>query len=192
MKSRKATIGLIAAMFLVFAAAQADAKSKATVKCVEKTNDSTDLVGGDGSECFASSDGSGKAQANATGNKSFSDAEVSTSGKSKATAKSGGFSEATSDTGGNSTSLASGGGSAGAVTDENGIADATATGEGSANASGFGGMATATADSSGSSTAEADATGGMATATSDSSGSSTAEAAANCTAKAVSLSLIHI
>jgi hypothetical protein len=132
-------IGLAAAMLLAFATTTAHAQ--ATVVCKTKLNTSVDNKGGDGSECFASSDGTSekKAHSEATGNGSFADAEEQTGSHSRATATGGSFSEATSDTHAQSTSDASNGSSVTASSDHHGVAKATADGSSSeADASAFG------------------------------------------------------
>ena len=168
MKSRNAVIGFAATMLLAFAAAPALAKGPPfNVKCKEKTANSVDLHGTDGSECFASSDGSGTAKANADGATSFADGEVQTGAEAKATARSGSFSEATSDTHGKSTSKATGGSSVTATSDHHGNAEGTATSGSEADASAFGACdAKATADGAGSlATADCESNGTHAQAT---------------------------
>jgi hypothetical protein len=160
LKPRKATIGLIVAMLLIFAAAQAHAAAGSV--CAVKKNNSVDHKGVDGSECFASSAGKGNAHSSATGDKSFADAEVNGRGKAKATATGGSFSEAIADTGGKSTSNASNGSSVTATTDEHGVAKGTADGSmseadpsafgkcnASAKATGVGSLATSQCGSNG-------------------------------------------
>src|SRR5258705_4400452 len=97
MKPRSAMMGFAGAILLGFAAAPALAKSPPfTVKCVEKKNTSVDLIGTDGSECFASSDKTGTATAKASDDKSFADDEVRSNGTSKASARGRSFSRTTS------------------------------------------------------------------------------------------------
>lgn len=153
MKPRKSMIGLAAAMLLVFAAAPAHAGAGAV--CAEKMSANIDNKGTDGSECFASSDGSGTAKAKASGAKSFADGEVQTGGKSNAVATGGSFSEAVSDTSGHSTSHASGGSSVTVASDEHGVAKAAATLASEADASAFG-KCSASAKATGGSLAVAD------------------------------------
>src|ERR1039458_10180388 len=166
MKPRKSMIGLAAAMLLVFAAAPAHAGAGSV--CKEKTATSVDNKGSDGSECFASSDGSSTAKSKATGDKSFADAEVSTGGRSKAAATGGSFSEAISDTGGHSTSNSSSGSDGDATSDDHGVAKTTATESSEAHSLAFG-KCDAVANSTGGSLAvadcEADGTFAHATAT---------------------------
>jgi len=169
-RARTTMIGLLAAMLLTFVAAPAHAKAASV--CVQKKNNSVDHKGTDGSECFASSDGSGKAHSSATGDKSFADAELNSGGKAKATATGGSFSEATADTGGKSTSNASNGSSVTATSDEHGVAKGTANGSmseadpsafgkcnASAKATGTGSLAVASCGSNGT-FAQATATNG--------------------------------
>ncbi len=86
MKPRKAMLGLAAAMLLVFAAAQAHARTKFSVVCKTTTGD-VFHTGTDGSFCEAvSEDATGKAQAKAKGNHSFSEADVDNHGNAKASA----------------------------------------------------------------------------------------------------------
>ena len=60
-------MGVVGAIVLGFAAAPADARQPPfTVKCVVKKNTNVDLIGTDGSECFASSDKMGTATAKAS------------------------------------------------------------------------------------------------------------------------------
>jgi hypothetical protein len=152
MRSPKIMMGLAAAMLLAFAAEEAHAGAGAV--CSEKKASSVDHTGTDGSECFASSDGSGKATAKAVGG-SYADSEVQTGGKSKATATGGSFSEATSDTGGHSTGNAATGSSVTVASDEHGVAKGTGTGGSEADAAAFG-KCNASAKATGGSLAVAD------------------------------------
>ncbi len=136
MELRNVTMGFAVAMLLAFAAAPAHAA--ASVVCIEKTANTVDRHGTDGSECFAGSDGSGKAKASATGDHSFADSELQTGGKTTATATGGSFSEAVADTGGHAISNASSSSSVTASSDEHGVAKGTATGSSEADASAFG------------------------------------------------------
>jgi len=137
LEPRKAIFGIAAAMLLVFAAAPAYA-GPFTVKCIVTTATNLDLIGSDGSECFASSDGSGTAKAKAADDSSFADGEIETNGSALATAKGGSFSEATADTGGDSTSHVTGGGDGDATSDENGVAFTKAINAGEAHSQAFG------------------------------------------------------
>jgi len=153
MKVRNAMLGFSLAMLLGSAAGPAHARSAPfTVKCVEKHNTTLDLVGSDGSECFASSDKTGTATAKASDDHSFADAELSSKGTSTATARGGSFSEAISDTGGISISHVTGaGGDGDATTDHKGTATTKATGGSEAHTQAFGKCdAQATADGAGS------------------------------------------
>jgi hypothetical protein len=133
MKPHRAVMGFAAAMLLAFAAAPAHAGPGA--KCSEKQNSSVDHIGTDGSECSASSDGTGTAKSKASGATSSADAEVQTGGKANAVATGGSQSEALSDTGGHATSHASGGGSDGFVESHgHGVAKGNATGGGQTDA----------------------------------------------------------
>jgi hypothetical protein len=84
MKSRKAMIGLAAAMLLGLTAASAHA---GTLVCKTKKGH-TDVFhnGTDLSMCEAVSDGTGKSQAKATGAHSFSESDVDEHGNAKASA----------------------------------------------------------------------------------------------------------
>ena len=149
MKLHGSMMGFATAMLLAYASAPAFAKSPPfTVVCVEKHNTNVSLSGTDGSDCFASSDGSGQAKAKAAGSGSSSDAEVSSGGTSKATARDGSFSEAISDTKGISISHVSGaGGDGDATTDHKGTATTNVTGGAEAHTQAFGKCdAQATAD----------------------------------------------
>lgn len=137
MKAGKAMIGFATAMLLVFAAAPAHAKNSGGASCVEKNNTSVDKPGTDGSECFASSDGTSTAKSNATGG-SFADAEVATGGKANAVGTGGSFSEATSDTHGQSIAHSTQGSRVTATSDEHGVAKGNASGGSEADASAFG------------------------------------------------------
>jgi hypothetical protein len=132
----KAMMGLAVAMLLAFGAAPAHAGPG--VKCQEKMNSKVDHKGTDGSECFASSDGTGGAKSKAAGAKSFADAEIQTGGKANAVATGGSFSEAIADTGSHSISNASNGGSVTATSDKHGVAKGTASGSSEADPSAFG------------------------------------------------------
>jgi hypothetical protein len=173
---------------LAFVAGQAHAKASSV--CIEKKNNSVDKKGTDGSECFASSDASGKARSSATGDKSFADAEVNSGGKAKATATGGSFSEATADTGSKSTSNASNGSSVTATSDEHGVAKGTASGSMSeADPSAFG-KCNATAKATGASSlavASCGSNGTFAQATATNGGISKAfdNATPTCTANSV-------
>ncbi|MGH7924839.1 MAG: hypothetical protein ACREQH_09660 [Candidatus Binatus sp.] len=135
MTLRKAQIGLAAAVFLAFAAVNAQAGNAV---CQPHLG-FVDHSGTDGSECYASTDGTGKAHATASGDHSYAEADQGSHSKSTATATGGSQSYAESDTGGHSTSHASDPGSfAKADTDEHGKAKATATGGGNGQAQAFG------------------------------------------------------
>jgi hypothetical protein len=187
-KARTTMTGVLVAMLFVLVAAQAHAKAASV--CVQKKNNSVDHKGTDGSECFASSDGSGKARSSATGDKSFADAEVNSGGKAKATATGGSFSEALTDTGSKSTSNASNGSSVTATSDEHGVAKGTANGSMSeADPSAFGKCnASATATNTGSlatlATANCGSNGTFARATATNGGTAKAfdNASPTCTA----------
>src|SRR4029077_16469910 len=141
MKSGNLIMGFAVAAVLAFAVVPADAKSPPpfTVGCVEKHNTSVSLSGTDGSDCFASSDGSGQAKAKASDSGSSSDAEVSSGGTSRATARGGSFSGAISDTKGTSISHVSGaGGDGDATTDHKGTATTNVTGGAEAHTQAFG------------------------------------------------------
>jgi hypothetical protein len=153
MKVRNIMIGFAAATLLALAAGAAHARQAPfTVTCVENHNTSVDLLGADGSECFASSDKTGTAKAKASDDKSFADAEVSSKGTSKATARGGSFSEAISDTGGTSISHVTGpSGDGDATSDHKGNATTNATGGSEAHSQAFGNCdAKATSDGAGS------------------------------------------
>ena len=156
MKARNVMIGFGAAALLAFAVVPAGAKCNTntfTVVCLEKkTAANIDLHGGDGSECFAQSDGTGTAKACASDNKSFADSEMSTGGTTHATAKGGSFSEATADHGGTSTSHVEGAaGDGDATSDDNGTATTDVTGGAEGHSSAFGKCdAQATSDGAGS------------------------------------------
>jgi hypothetical protein len=147
MKSRNVVIGFAAAMLFAFAPGSAHAKGKKfTLVCVEKNNTTVDHKA-TGGECFAGSDGTGKATAKAT--LGFADSELSTGGTTTATVSgSGAFSGATADSGGKSISHVSGtGGDGDATTDSHGTATTNVTGGGEAHTQAFGKCnAKATAD----------------------------------------------
>ena len=142
MVSKKSTIGLATAMLLVFAA-QAHAGG-ATCKSTkgQKTHTAKD-----GSNCLASSDGTGKAKAKATGGAS-SETFVTTGGKSNSVASDQATAEAESESKGKSTGHASGKGSDAFVdADQKGVATVNASGGSIANVTALGncnasGMAT--------------------------------------------------
>ena len=139
MKVRNAMLGFSLAMLLGPVAGAAHARSAPfTVKCVEKHNTTLDLVGSDGSECFASSDKTGTATAKASDDHSFADAELSSKGTSTATARGGSFSEAISDTGGISISHVTGASDGDATTDHKGTATTTASNASEAHSQAFG------------------------------------------------------
>jgi hypothetical protein len=149
MKLRNVVIGFAAAMLLAYASAPAHAKGpKFTVVCVEKANTNVDKKGNDGSECFASSDGTGKGTAKAAGDKSSAEGDAATKGTSTATARGGSISIASSDTGCKAISHVSGtGGDGDATCDEHGTATTNVTGGGEAHTQAFGKCnAKATAD----------------------------------------------
>jgi hypothetical protein len=133
-------IGLAAAILMAFAAAPTHAKGPPfTVVCVETHNTTLDRKGTDGSECFASSDKTGKATAKAAGNKSFADAEMQGGGLATATVRDGIFSGAISDSGGKSISHVTGaGGDGDATSDAHGRATTNATGGSEAHTQAFG------------------------------------------------------
>ena len=132
---RAMTVWLGAVLLIALSAAQARAAAGAA--CAPHLGE-VDHFGSDGSECLASSDGTGTPHANATGN-SFAEADLSSGGKAKATAKDNSSSTATSDTGGHSTSTTSGSGSFGeAVSDDHGKSKATATGGADGQSAAFG------------------------------------------------------
>jgi hypothetical protein len=147
MKSRNVVIGFAAAMLFAFAPGSAHAKAKKfTVVCIEKNNTTVDHTA-TGTECFASSDGTGKATAKAA--LGFADSELSSGGTTTATVRgSGAFSGATADTGGKSIShVAGAGGDGDATSDEKGTATTNVTGGGEAHTQAFGKCdANATAD----------------------------------------------
>ena len=151
MKSRSAMMGFAGAILLVFAVGTAHAFCNQlpafTVKCKETTAAHKDLHGGDGSECFAQSDGTGTATACAKGNKSSADAEPNTGGTATATARGGSISISSADNGGTSISHVSGaGGDGDATSDDKGTATTKATGGSEAHTQAFGKCdATATA-----------------------------------------------
>ncbi len=150
MRPGKATIGWLgAAMLLALSAAQAHAGGAVCAPHLGLV----DHTGSDGSECLASSDGTGTPHANAKGAGSFAEADLSSGGKATATAKDGSFSDAAADSGGHSTSHASGAGSFGeAVSDDHGTAKATATAGGNGQSAAFG-KCKATGKATGSSSA---------------------------------------
>jgi len=158
MKLQSAMMGFAVATSLAFAAAPAQAKCTTatfTVVCKETTAAHIDHVGGDGSECFAQSDGSGLAKACASDDHSFADSEMSTGGTTHATAKGGSFSGAFADNGGTSVSHVSGaGGDGDATSDDKGTATTNATGSSEAHTQAFG-KCTASATASGGSFANA-------------------------------------
>jgi hypothetical protein len=141
--------GLATAVLIVFAA-QAYAGS-ATCKSTkgEKTHTASD-----GSTCLASSDGTGKAKAKATGGGS-AQTFVETGGKSDSVASDEAMSEAESESKGNSTAHASGPGSEAFVdADQKGVATANATGGSFSNVTALG-KCNATGMASGGSTTNA-------------------------------------
>lgn len=155
MKVRNVVMGFATAMVLSFATAPAHAKCNAstfTVACKEAAATNVDLIGGDGSECFAQSDGSGLAKACASDSGSFADSELSTGGTTRATAKGGSFSEATADHKGTSISHVSGaGGDGDATSDDKGTATTDVTGGAEGHTQAFGNCnATATSSGAGS------------------------------------------
>lgn len=154
MKARKTMVGLVAVIFLGFAAASAHAGKGAT--CKSNNKGEVMHTGADGSDC----------EADATGG-----------GKSKAIAKGAGSAEAISETNGKANATATGEGTADASAASHGKATAKASGEGTADASADGSAgkctATATATSSGTAMAQCEA-GGFARATA--TGEGTAEA----------------
>lgn len=166
---RAMTAGLGAALLFAISAVQAQAAGGAA--CAPHVGE-VDHPGTDGSECLASSDGTGTPHANATGH-SFAEADLSSGGKAKATAKDHSSSTATADSGGHSTSTTSGSNSFGeAVSDENGTSKATATGGGNGQSSAFG-KCKATAKASGADTtafAQCENPGTFATATATNGG----------------------
>ena len=139
---QSAMTGFAASMLLAFAAVPAHAKCNTntfTVLCLETTAANIDHKGGDGSECFAQSDGSGLAKACASDDKSFADSEMSTGGTTHATAKGGSFSGAFADHKGISVSHVSGaGGDGDATADDKGTATTNATGGSEAHTQAFG------------------------------------------------------
>src|SRR5208337_69112 len=143
MVSGKSMMGLATAVLLIFAA-QAHAGS---ATCSRSTKGEKKHTAYDGSNCLASSDGSGKAKAKATGGAS-AQTFVETGGKSNSVASDQAMSEAESESKGKSTAHASGPGSDAFVdADQKGIATATATGGSNANVTALGkcnatGMAT--------------------------------------------------
>src|SRR5260370_6789371 len=155
MKARNVMMGLATAMLLSFATAPAHAKcntSTFTVVCLETAAAQIDHLGGDGSECFAKSDGTGLAKACASDSGSFADFEMSTGGTTHATAKGGSFSEATADHKGTSVSHVEGaGGDGDATSDDKGTATTKVTGGAEGHSSAFGNCdAQATSDGAGS------------------------------------------
>jgi len=165
---QSAMMGFAAATVLAFVPGPAHAGCTPhtfTVVCKETTAAHTDLHGGDGSECFAQSDGSGLAKACASDSGSFADSEMSTGGTTHATAKGGSFSEAIADHAGTSVSHVSGaGGDGDATSDDKGTATTNATGGSEAHSSAFGNCdAKATSSAAGSlATAECTTKGGFA------------------------------
>ena len=168
---QSAMMGLATAMLLSFATAPAYAICNTktfTVVCKEKVATNIDHQGGDGSECFAQSDGSGTAKACASDSGSFADSEMSTGGTTHATAKGGSFSEATADHHGTSVSHVSGaGGDGDATSDDKGTATTNVTGGAEGHSAAFGKCdATATSDGAGSlATADCTTKGGSVHAT---------------------------
>ena len=166
---QSAMMGFAVATVFAFAAVPAHANCSNsnltfTVFCKETTAANVDHIGGDGSECFAQSDGSGLAKACASDNKSFADSEMSTGGTTKATAKGGSFSEATADHKGTSVShVAGAGGDGDATSDDKGTATTNVTGGAEGHSSAFGNCdASANADGAGSlATAECTTKGGF-------------------------------
>ena len=150
LKARKMTVGLVAAMFLAFAAANAHAAKGATCK----SNSKGDVMhtGSDGSDC---------------------EADATTGGKSKATAKTDGSAEAISQTHGKANAIATGAGTADAEASAHGkaIAKADTSGTATASSDGSSGKCTATANATTSGTAEAQCeAGGFVQATATNSG----------------------
>ena len=143
MVTRKATAAFATALLVVFIAAQVHAGG-ATCKSSKGEQKHT---ASDGSSCLASSDGTGKAKAKATGGAS-SQTFVTTGGKSNSVASDQAMSEAESESKGKSTAHAAGPGSDAFVdADQKGVATANATGGSSANVTALGncnatGMAT--------------------------------------------------
>jgi hypothetical protein len=157
MVHRKIMMVFATAVFLAFAAAQAHAGGGATCKSSKGVKMHT---GSDGSHCLASSDGTGKAQAKATGDSS-SQTFVTTGGKSKSVATDHAVSEAESESGGKSTAHASNPGSNAFVdADSKGVATTTATGGSSGEATALNGPCTATSMATNGSTANADCENG--------------------------------
>jgi hypothetical protein len=146
-------IGFAAGVLLIFASAPVHAGAGA----VCKSTSGVDMhSGADGSDCLASSDGTGNAKASA---KTSGSAQtfVTTGGKSNAVATGSGSAEAESESGGKSTAHASSSGSAFVDADNGGVATTTATGSGSGEATAFGNCV-ATSKASSSATANADCT----------------------------------
>jgi len=164
MKLRNVVIGFAAAMLFAFAPGSAHAKGKKfTVVCIEKNNTTVDHTA-TGTECFAGSDGTGKATAKAA--LGFADSELSTGGTTTATVRgASAFSGATADHGGKSIShVAGASGDGDATSDDKGTATTNVTGGGEAHTQAFGKCdAAATANGSGSlATAECTTKGGFA------------------------------
>ena len=164
---QSAMMGFAAATVLAFVPGPAHAGCTPhtfTVVCKVTTATNKDLLGGDGSECFAQSDGSGLAKACASDSGSFADSEMSTGGTTHATAKGGSFSEALADHKGTSVSHVSGaGGDGDATSDDNGTATTNVTGGAEGHSAAFGKCdATATSGGAGSlATAECTTKGGF-------------------------------
>ena len=134
MERRKAVMGFATAVVLFFGAAPAHAGKGAVCKSTSGVDQHT---GADGSDCLASSDGTGNAKARA---KTGGSAQtfVETGGKSNSVATNDGSAEAESESGGKSTAHASTSGSAFVDADNGGVASATATGSGTGEATAFG------------------------------------------------------
>lgn len=147
---RKATTAFATALLIALTAAQVHAGS-ATCKSTKGEQKHT---ASDGSTCLASSDGTGKAKAKATGGAS-SQTFVETGGKSNSVASDEAMSEAESESKGKSTAHASGAGSEAFVdADQKGVSTANATGGSLANATALGNC-NATAMATGGSTTNA-------------------------------------
>jgi hypothetical protein len=141
--NKKAMLGLATAVLLAFTA-QAHAGG---ASCSKSSKGEVKHTAKDGSTCLASSDGTGKAKAKATGGGS-SQTFVTSGGKSNSVASDQATSEAESETDGKSTAHASGAGSDAFVdADQKGVATVNATGGSTANVTALGncnatGMAT--------------------------------------------------
>lgn len=134
----KAMIGFAAAALLPFAAAQAFAGAK-TVCTTSSSSTHVMHTGSDGSECLATSDGTGKAKANASGSGSYAETDVLSGGHSSSFATDSAMSEAESESDGRSTAHASNPGSNTYVdADNHGVAKGTATGGSTSEATALG------------------------------------------------------